>query len=149
MPTTEQIDAILPFLEILTFTAAGRRDPSRPPGCNVEACFRRFGEGAELSFTSRNFFVDRSRLTVTFRGKSCFLGNTLPFRFLERLAEKPNTFVPHEELLTDVWEGNRSDAAVRSVVKTLRRKLRDAGLTEVADAIDGTTSGHYTLKLSA
>lgn len=97
----------------------------------------------------QQFVVDQSRLTITFRGKSCFLGNTLPFRFLAMLAERPNTYIPHEDLLTDIWEGYRSDAAIRSVVKVLRRKLRKSGLAELADAIDGSTSGHYSLKLSA
>jgi DNA-binding response OmpR family regulator len=96
---------------------------------------------------SRRFVVDQSSLSVKYRGRSCFLGNTLTFRFIARLAERPNAYVSHDELLVDVWEGNRSDAAIRSVVKMLRRKLRSAGLVELANAIDGSASGHYSLKL--
>jgi DNA-binding response OmpR family regulator len=95
----------------------------------------------------QELLVSRSRLVVTLRGKTCFLGNTLPFRFLCRLAESPNAYVAHEDLLADVWEGNRSDAAVRSVVKVLRRKLREAGLADLATAIDGSVSGHYVLRV--
>lgn len=92
--------------------------------------------------------VAEARLTVTFGGRTCFLGNTLPFRLLARLARRPNCYVTHEDLLADVWErGVRSDAAVRSVVKTLRQKLRRAGLGELADAIDGSAPGRYALRL--
>jgi hypothetical protein len=33
------------------------------------------------------------------------------------------------------------------VVKVLRRRLREAGMGELADAIDGTVPGRYALKL--
>jgi DNA-binding response OmpR family regulator len=92
--------------------------------------------------------VDPALLTVRFRGKSCFLGNTLPFRFLARLAQGPGRYFTYDELLADVWEGCcRSDASVRSVVKVLRRRLREAGMGELADAIDGTAPGRYALNL--
>jgi DNA-binding winged helix-turn-helix (wHTH) protein len=88
-------------------------------------------------------------LSVTFQGKDCFLGNTLPFKFLSHLARRPNAYVSYEDLLADVWRGVRSDSAVRSVVKALRARLRRAGLDGLADAIDGTVAGHYALKLPA
>lgn len=96
-----------------------------------------------------SFLIDDMVLSIKFRGKICFLGNTLPFKFLSALAQRPNTYVPYEDLLAEVWHGAvRSDDAVRSVVKTLRSKLRNAGLAELADAIDGTVHGHYSLKLA-
>lgn len=91
---------------------------------------------------------DAEMFTITFQGKSCFLGNTLPFRFFVRLARRPNTYVTYEDLLEDVWEGVRTDDAIRSVVKTLRSKLRDARMGALADAIDGSVPGHYGLKLT-
>jgi hypothetical protein len=91
--------------------------------------------------------VDASQFTVRFGGKACFLGNTLPFRLLARLARRPDAYVPYEDLLEDVWQGVRSDAAVRSVAKTLRQKLRRAGLDVLADALDGNVPGHYALRL--
>jgi DNA-binding winged helix-turn-helix (wHTH) protein len=97
----------------------------------------------------RDLVIEVDKFTVTYRRKSCFLGNTLPFRFLSRLAQRPNTFISHETLLSDVWDGNRTDSSIRSIVKTLRRKLRQAGLTDLADAIDGSVPGHYSLKLSS
>jgi hypothetical protein len=92
--------------------------------------------------------VDPKTLVVNFDGRTCFLGNTLPFRFLARLAQRPNRYFSYEELLADVWDGcRRSDASVRSVVKVLRRRLREAGMGQLAHAIDGTVPGRYALKL--
>lgn len=91
--------------------------------------------------------VDPATFAVNFRGKVCFLGNGLPFKFLTRLAQRPNAYVAYEDLLAEVWDRNVSDAAIRSVVKVLRQKLRRAGLADFADAIDGTASGYYALKL--
>jgi DNA-binding response OmpR family regulator len=90
---------------------------------------------------------DTEMLTISFQGKSCFLGNTLPFRFFVRLARRPNTYVTYEDLLTEVWDGARSDEAIRSVVKTLRSRLRKARMGGLADAIDGSVPGHYGLRL--
>lgn len=97
----------------------------------------------------QRYLVNPKRLSVTFEGKTCFLGNSLPFKFLSRLAREPNAYVSHEELLTDVWNDRSvSDSALRSVVKMLRNKLRQDGLARLADAIDGTQPGHYSLKLT-
>ncbi len=98
-------------------------------------------------FTSKSALIDRETLTITYRGRSCFLGRTLPFRLFDRLACRPNVYVSYEDLLTDVWDGERTDDAIRSVVKTLRGKLRKAGMNQLADAIDGSVPGHYALKL--
>ena len=91
--------------------------------------------------------ADRSLLSVRWRGKSCFLGNTLPFRFFERLARRPNQYYSYEQLLDEVWEGTRTFSAIRSVVKVLRRKLVAAGMDDLANAIDGSVSRHYGLML--
>lgn len=94
------------------------------------------------------FVIDPTLLTVTFRGQACFLGNTHCFRFISHLAHRLNAYVTYEDLLAEVWHGAvRSDDAVRSVVKTLRNKLRQAGLNDLASAIDGTVPKHYALKL--
>lgn len=101
-----------------------------------------------LSPPTKTDLFDTEMLTVTFQRKSCFLGNTLPFRFFVRLARRPNTYVTYEDLLEDVWEVIRTDEAIRSVVKTLRSKLRDARMGALAEAIDGSVPGHYALKLA-
>lgn len=57
---------------------------------------------------------------------------------MERLARRPNVYVTYEQLLDDVWDGQlRSETAIRSVVRELRRSLREAGMHAVADAIHG------------
>jgi len=93
--------------------------------------------------------VDQAVLTVAFRGRTCFLGNTLLFRFIAHLARRPNAYLSYEDLLADVWEATRTDAAVRSVAKRLRGVLRLQGMEDLADAIDGSVPGHYALKLGS
>lgn len=105
------------------------------------------GSPATFAPPTKTALFDTEMLTITFQGKSCFLGNTLPFRFFVRLARRPNTYVTYEDLLSDVWDGTRTDEAIRSVVKTLRSKLREAKMGVLADAIDGSVPGHYGLKL--
>ncbi len=92
--------------------------------------------------------IDRASFSVNFRGKTCFLGNHLPFQFLARLAERPNAYVSYEDLLADVWGRTVSDSSVRSVAKELRQRLRRGGLADLADAVDGSEAGHYALKLN-
>jgi DNA-binding response OmpR family regulator len=94
----------------------------------------------------RLFHVDPDRLQVVFQGKACELGDTL-FRLLQRLAKRPNTYVTHEDLLVDVWDGRRSEAAIRSAVKRLKQTLRRQGLAELADAVDGSRPGRYRLRV--
>ncbi|MBN1909327.1 MAG: helix-turn-helix domain-containing protein [Pirellulales bacterium] len=92
--------------------------------------------------------ADRTTFAVHWHGKSCYLGNTLPFRFFERLARRPNQLIPCDQLLDDVWQCCRSREAMRSVVKVLRQKLSRAGMVDLAKAIDGTTARHYGLILN-
>jgi len=94
----------------------------------------------------RLFRVDPDRLQIFFHGKACELGDT-PFRLLLRLAKRPNAYVTYEDLLADVWNGERSDSAIRSAIKRLRRTLRSQGLDELANAIDGSKPGRYRLNL--
>lgn len=96
---------------------------------------------------SRLPIADRSTLAVLWKGKSCHLGNTLPFRLFERLVRRPNHFVSHEELLEDVWQCRVTKEAIRSVVKVLKQKLCNAGMSDLAVAIDGSRRECYGLIL--
>ena len=116
--------------------------PSRVPV--IPESFRPDAEG----MSAQSPIADRSTFSVHWRNKTCYLGNTLPFRLLERLAHRPNQLIHHDRLLDEVWECQRSKEAVRSVVKVLRQKLSHAGMEDLADAIDGTTSRHYGLMLN-
>jgi DNA-binding response OmpR family regulator len=91
--------------------------------------------------------ADRPSYSICWRGKTCFLGNTLPFRLFAQLAHHPNRFYTYDELLCDVWKGCRSQEAIRSVVKVLRRKLREAGMGDLATAISGNAWNNLGLNL--
>ena len=91
--------------------------------------------------------LDESTLSVIWKGKTLRLGNTLAFRFLERLARCPNQYVTHLDLLREVWEDELlSTASIRSLVRELRRKLSNGGLSDLAGAIRGQ-NGNYVLSL--
>lgn len=91
--------------------------------------------------------ADEELLEIRYQDRTCFLGNTLPFRFFARLTRRPNSYLTYEELLEDVWQGERSDSAIRTVVKRLRILLRHAGMADLAEAIDGSVPGRYALRL--
>ena len=93
------------------------------------------------------FTLDRNTFSVSDGSRSCALGNTIGFRFFECLASKPNRCFTRAQLLAAVWEGQRRAATtIRSAVFDLRRQLRKAGMTELANALrsDGRA---YSLKL--
>lgn len=92
--------------------------------------------------------VDRRVMCVLFRGKQCFLGNTLMLKLVERLTDSPNEYVSYRTLLTEVWHGQRDPSSIRSVVKELRIRLIAAEMFELAGAIKGH-SGHYGLMLGS
>lgn len=89
--------------------------------------------------------ADQDRLEVRYRGRTCRLGNGLPFRLIARLSRQPNTYISYEQLLDDVWGAHVSDAAVRQAVKRLRADLRRKDMADLADAIDGSQPGRYAL----
>jgi 7-cyano-7-deazaguanine synthase in queuosine biosynthesis len=84
---------------------------------------------------------------VRVRGKSCFLGNTLEYRFLERLASSLGRFVAVSTLYEEVWGDSQTGKnAVQRVCTNLRRQFRNAGIAELR--IDGKQVGHYRLVLT-
>lgn len=92
--------------------------------------------------------ADEGRFAARWKGRECRLGNTISFRLFRRLATARNRYVPHVDLLDDVWDGEeRSASAMRSAVGELRRRLTAGGLGDLADAIDGGVPGHYGLIL--
>lgn len=91
--------------------------------------------------------IDVATFTVQWQGKVCHLGYTISFRLLKRLYCQRDEFVPHQQLLDDVWEGPRSPSALRSAVADLRARLSRAGMRDLARAIDGHNPGHYGLLL--
>lgn len=107
---------------------------------------RRRGEYGSRSDVVALDLIDDSRFTVRWNGNECHLGATVLFRLVRRFACSANHYISVERLLEDVWGGPRSEAAVRSAVRSLRRKLEDAGMAALADAIQ-MQPGHYRLFL--
>lgn len=91
--------------------------------------------------------LERSTYTVRWEARSCFLGYTMAFRVLERLARRPNEYVSTDRLLDELWAARRTPSTVRSTVCGLKSKLRAAGMRDVASMIDGRNPGHYGLML--
>ncbi len=105
--------------------------------------------GRELNRSSANSrpLLSESTLSVSWHGRSLHLGHTLSFRLLDRLARRPNQYVTHLDLLRDVWDDEElATATIRSVVRHLRRRLREGGMTGLAKAIRGH-NGRYILDL--
>lgn len=89
--------------------------------------------------------VDRQTFTVFWQQHACFLGYTLPFRLLERLAQRSNQYISADRLMQDLWGGCKAPSTIRSAVSDLRMKLQRAGMSGLADMIDGSNPGHYGL----
>lgn len=91
--------------------------------------------------------ADETTFCILWNGHVCFLGNTLLFWMFRRLLRSANGYVAHVDLLDDVWKGNRESSTIRGVTKRLRDKLIEAGMEDLAMAIDGTVAGYYGLML--
>jgi DNA-binding response OmpR family regulator len=95
-------------------------------------------DDTSCSASTERPIVDQASLAVRWKGKTCRLGSTVTFRLFERLSRRPNYYVDYEQLLVDVWEGNvRTSETIRSVVTHLKRRLRESGMGELAEAIKG------------
>jgi DNA-binding response OmpR family regulator len=81
--------------------------------------------------------VNTATFTVAWRDRHCIIGPSILFKLIERLSRHPDRFYSYHILMDEVWDGRRSNAAVRSAVKRLRRTLCAAGMSELAAAIKG------------
>ena len=89
--------------------------------------------------------VDRETLTVFWQNRACFLGHTLPFRLLERLAQRSNQYISADRLMQELWGGPKAPSTIRSAVSDLRIRLRSSEMHGLAAMIDGTNAGYYGL----
>ena len=94
-----------------------------------------------------NELVDAANHSVRWKGRICFLGNNLLFRFFERISRSPNQFISYDVLLDEVWGGRRENSSIRGVAKRLRDRLAQGGMAELSSKIDGSNSGFYRLIL--
>lgn len=91
--------------------------------------------------------LDHTTFSVKWQDRTCFLGNTLLFHFLARIARCPNRYVTHVDLLEEVWGGEREATTIRGVAKRLRDRLTASEMEKLANLIDGSVPGHYGLIL--
>jgi len=90
------------------------------------------------------FVIDRGTFTVRWRGKTCRLDNTKPFRLLVRFARRPGLYVPMNLLFVSVWpEQDPERNTVQKTASNLRKKLKDAGMGDLI----GSQHDHYALEL--
>ena len=92
--------------------------------------------------------VDRETFAIRSGTKTCHLGHTILFRVMDVLVRHPDQYVSREQLLDLAWQGTRADSTVRSAIGELRARLVEAGLPEVAAAIEGQNPGHYCLRVT-
>ena len=106
------------------------------------------GHGRNGANTKERPLLDEATLSVVWRGRTLYLGHTQGFWLLARLARCPNRYVTHLELLREIWDDEFADTTVlRAGVQRLRVKLRQGGMSRLADAITGH-HGRYMLNLS-
>jgi DNA-binding response OmpR family regulator len=137
MPDIDPLDQ----LQVLLSRLRALEDERHRCVLDIEGVVGRLAGSLGKSRTGRN----RSSLAVlhdTFEVRwgdcICRFGPTTPFRLIERLSRRPNIYVTYEQLIDDVWDGQaRSETAIRSAVRELRRILREAGMKSVADTIHG------------
>ena len=135
---TELIDALTPV-----------RGAIRNVEVALEILRRRKAERGDGSDMDLSDLIDESRFNVRWKGAECHLGSTVVFRLFCRLARPANHYVSVALLLDEVWGDEQTeDATVRSTVRHLRRKLKDAGMGELAEAIR-VKRGYYGLMLKS
>jgi len=92
--------------------------------------------------------LDESTLSVIWNGNVLSLGHTHAFWLLARLARSANQYVTHVDLVQEVWDDEfTEETALRAGVRRLRKKLRDGGMSDLANAIVGH-HGRYMLNLN-
>jgi DNA-binding response OmpR family regulator len=91
--------------------------------------------------------AEESRYRIVWQDRSCFLGHTKCFRLFACLLRRIDHYVAYDQLLREVWDGDlKSPDTVRSAVRELKRRLSDARMDTLADAIRGQ-GRHYGLIL--
>ena len=91
-------------------------------------------------------FADREIFAFRYGSGICILGNSIEFRFIERLCRKPELYIDTGKLMEDVWDGRVVQKnTIAKTASNLRRKLREAGMSGVV--IDGKQKDHYRLHL--
>jgi len=95
------------------------------------------------------FSVCEDTLAVHYLGRRCDLGNTNEFRLIQRLARRPNNYVPYQTIIDEVWDGHVvGKRSVQKAASNLNRKLREAGIDDLR-ILPPSGGGGYQLTTSA
>jgi hypothetical protein len=91
--------------------------------------------------------VDRNTFCFLFDGKSCFLGKTKEFAFIERLSRRKPYNVAVTTIIEDVWGKHLPlKGPVHTIASSLRKKLKEAKMHAIH--IDGNSlRGRYIMKI--
>jgi hypothetical protein len=95
-----------------------------------------------------NVFINREFFRVEWNGLRCPLGNTDMFRFVELLVKSDGKPVGYAEIgEACMGDDTATSGAIRNLKLRLVRRLRAAGMADVATAIIPDKE-HYRLDLS-
>ena len=107
------------------------------------------GKRAKAPTRAPRPLLDEATLTVLWREHTLYLGYTIEFRLLAYLTRRVNQYVTHVDLLDEIWDDDFADSSVlRAAIQRLRAKLRQGGMTDLADAVTGC-KGRYILDLAS
>jgi DNA-binding response OmpR family regulator len=88
-------------------------------------------------------FVNVSTLAVEWGGNVCPLKDSSTFRLMQTLCRRPGHVFAFDQLLCHVWAGHiKSPDTVRSTVRHLKRKLENADMGDLAQAIKACGRGY-------
>jgi hypothetical protein len=120
----------------------------RPPRQSKEGYETTMCRASGTSAASRRLLVlDTESFEASLGEKSCFLGNTIEFRLLDRLNRRPGRYVSIGTLRQDVWDDPETEKyTIQRTISNLRRRLRDSSLDNLI-VIDGEQKDHYRLVL--
>lgn len=120
---------------------------SVPPKGSVEESVDSPEPGDRL-IEKNGLIINLDRFTVTYKGKDCFLGNTILFGLFMRLAARPGYLVAFNKLIDDVWKDDQTEiTTVGRTIRLLRDKLKTSEVTGIVIENLKSTKLHASLKL--
>lgn len=116
----------------------------RELGARIRSILRRPAQIRSSELKAGGLKLDCTLQTISFEDKSLKITHR-EVALLEFLIRHPNQLFTSRELRDSVWpaDGNASDEAVRTCIKTLRQKIRSIDCPETIKTVAG---GGYTLE---
>jgi hypothetical protein len=96
---------------------------------------------------AKSIVINRNCFRIEFRGRCCVFGNTDEFRFIALLVEHIGQPVSYAEI-GEACQGDdfASAGSIRALKRRVVRKLRAAGMADLAAAIKADKE-HYRLRI--